>query len=229
MQARPRFTHVAIATAIVGALGAVTAFGVAPLAEADIPIRQTVVDALPLNVQPQDAIDRFQQAETIRRGDTLASLLTRIGATDPEMLRFAAHDRTARGILQLRAGRMIHAELDSLGRVHRLAYRLPPAEDDAKSGAVMSRQLLIERTDDQLAASVVDVPLERWVETRSVEIRIVALRRHRCRGHPRIGRAADRRDLRQRDRLPARLPPGRPAARGLRERSATPPPSMPAS
>ena len=90
MQARIRFTHVAIATAIVGTLGAVTAFGVAPLADAELPVRQTVVEPLALDLQPADAVDRFVQTEAIRRGDTLASLLSRIGAADPEFLRFAA-------------------------------------------------------------------------------------------------------------------------------------------
>ena len=171
MQARLRFTHVAIATAIVGTLGAVTAFGVAPLAEVDVPARRTVIEALPLNIQTADVVERFVQTETIRRGDTLAGLLSRIGAADPEILRFAAQDPSARGILQLRAGRVVHAELDSLGQVHRLSYRLPASDEDAKSGTLAPRQLVIQRTDDQLSATVVDVPLERWTETRSVEIR----------------------------------------------------------
>lgn len=171
MQARIRFTHVAIATAIVGTLGAVTAFGVAPLAEAELPVRQTVVEPLALDLKPADTVDRFVQTEAIRRGDTLASLLSRIGAADPEFLRFAAQDPTARGILQLRAGRVLHAELDSLGRVHRLAYRLPASDEDAKAGTLAPRQLVIQRADDHFTAAVAEVPLDRWTETRSVEIR----------------------------------------------------------
>ena len=66
----------------------------------------------------------------IRRGDTLSSVLVRVGANDPEFLRFAALDPLARKALTLRPGRSVRAELDSLGRVLKFAYRGTGLEDD---------------------------------------------------------------------------------------------------
>jgi murein DD-endopeptidase MepM/ murein hydrolase activator NlpD len=167
-----RFRQVAVATALVGALGAVTAFGVAPLGSAELPPIQTVTEAVPLSVQVPDSIERFIQTETIRRGDTLAVLLARMGASDSEFLRFVSSDPTGRKALQMRAGRTVQAEVDSLGRVQRFTYRLGGLEDDSAGEELKPRKRIeVQRDGERLVASEEDIPLERSVEVRSVEIR----------------------------------------------------------
>ncbi len=163
-----RFRQISIATAIVGLLGAVTAFGVAPLTEQELPPAQRITETLPLDLRIPDTVDTFAQSETIRRGDTLAQLLDRMGANDPAFLRFATTDPTGRLALQLRAGRSVQAEIDGLGRVHRFGYRLGNLED---VGTTKLERLEIVRDGDGFAAAQEMVPLERSVELRSVEIR----------------------------------------------------------
>jgi len=172
MHRNARFRQVAALTAIVSALGAVTAFGVAPLADIELPPIETVTESVVLGLQNPDAIDSFVQTETIRRGDTLAALLARLGANDPEFLRFASSDPLARKALQLRAGRGVQAEVDWLGRVTRYSYRVGGLEDDSGADAARpATRLEIRRDGDRLVASEAEVPLERSTEMRSVEIR----------------------------------------------------------
>ncbi|MCL4744824.1 MAG: peptidoglycan DD-metalloendopeptidase family protein [Burkholderiaceae bacterium] len=163
-----RFKQVAIATAVVSALGAVTAFGVAPLTQSEIPEIERVVEPLAITIAAPDPIESFAQTETIRRGDTLAQLLSRLGATDPGFLRFASADPVARKVLQLRAGRSAQAEVDAAGRVLRYAYRLGSIDDVADS---QPARIEIRRDGDAFTASETPIPLERSVEVRSVEIR----------------------------------------------------------
>jgi murein DD-endopeptidase MepM/ murein hydrolase activator NlpD len=172
MHRNARFRQVAVLTAIVSALGAVTAFGVAPLAEVDLPPIETVTESVVLGLQNPDAIESVVQTETIRRGDTLAALLARLGANDPEFLRFAASDPLARKAMQLRAGRSVQAEVDWLGRVTRYSYRVGGLEDDSRADDVRpAKRLEIRRDGEKLVASEAEIPLERSTEMRSVEIR----------------------------------------------------------
>jgi len=172
MHRNARFRQVAALTAIVSALGAVTAFGVAPLAEVELPPVETITESVVLGLQNPDAVDGFVQTETIRRGDTLAALLSRLGANDPEFLRFASSDRVARKAMQLRPGRSVQAEVDWLGRVTRFSYRVGGLEDDSRADDVRpARRLEIHREGEKLVASEAEIPLERSTEMRSVEIR----------------------------------------------------------
>ena len=166
-----RFREIAIVTGLVTALAAVTAFGVAPLASSELPPARTVVDSVPLSLQVPDSLDRFIQTETIRRGDTLAQLMSRLGANDAQFLRFVASDPVGRKAMQMRAGRTVQAEIDSYGRVQRFTYRLGGLEDERDAETARpAKRVEIRRTDDALAASEQDIPLERTQETRSVEI-----------------------------------------------------------
>lgn len=168
------FSQVAIATTLVGLLGAVTAFGVAPLAQTELPPEQRITESIPLSLEVPESLDSFIQTETIRRGDTLAQLIGRLGANDAEFLRFVSSDPVGRRALQMRAGRSVQAEIDSLGRVQRFSYRLGGLEEDTGEASAEPRPLTrleIVRDGERLSATEDLIPLERTVEMRSVEIR----------------------------------------------------------
>ncbi len=154
------------------ALGAVTAVAVAPNSAADLPPpTQTVRDTLDIPMVAADAVDRFIQSERIRRGDSLASLLSRLGALDVDFQRFVAGNATARGILQMKPGRTVLAELDGQGRIHRFSYRVSGLEEGSARPTQSGRRVLVERRDDQFVAVEEEVPLERDLASRFVEIR----------------------------------------------------------
>ena len=172
MRHTPRFKRFAIAVGLTGAFGAVTAFGVAPLTELELPPAQYVTDPVPLAVQTPEPFDRFSQVETIRRGDTLAQVLARAGAGDAEFMRFAASDPIGRKALQLLPGRSVQLETDSLGRVTRFSYRTGGLELD--SGGDEANQVLtrveIRRAGQHLVSTEDTIPIERSIEMRSAEI-----------------------------------------------------------
>src|SRR5690606_19638137 len=118
----PRFKKVAAAVAATLTLAAVTAFGVAPLREPELPPLETVFESLEYAPQIAESAQRFVQSERVRRGETVASLLERLGAADAQFLQFAAEDATARRLLQLTPGRQVTAEIDASGRVLWLQY-----------------------------------------------------------------------------------------------------------
>ncbi len=172
MHRNPRFRQVAVVTALVGALGAVTAFGVAPLSDVELPPIEYVTETVVLGLAAPESVERFIQTETIRRGDTLAALLARVGANDGEFVRFVTTDPIGRKALQMRAGRSVQAEVDALGRVLRFSYRFGGLEDDAAgSDSRPQSRIEVRREADMLVAAETETPLERSIEMRSVEIR----------------------------------------------------------
>ena len=156
----------ALVIGAITSLAAVTAFGVAPLAEPQLPPSRFTVEPLVLEPELIEAEARFVQQEKIRRGDTLASVLSRLGADDPEFAAFVRRDPIARRLLELRAGRTVSAVLSDGGRLERLTYRLSSEDPDA-----LGRRLVVERVEGQLAAYDEAVPVERFVETRTAEVR----------------------------------------------------------
>ncbi len=165
---RSRFPKVAAAVATLSALVAVTAFGTAPLREADLPPIQTVIEPVPLVPLAAERFEGFVQTERIQRGETLASLLDRLGATDSQFHRFVASDATARKLMQLQSGRTVTAEIDGTGRVQRFQYRYGSLDEGATNPA---RRLTVQRDGDKLTVSEDEVPLERFIAMGSVEIR----------------------------------------------------------
>jgi len=163
----PRFNKVAVAVAATLTFAAVTAFGVAPLRDAELPAPETVVESLVFQPEIAETPDSFVQTERIRRGETLASLLERLGAADADFLQFASSDKTARKLLQLYAGRSVTAEIDGLGRVMSLQYRYGNLVIDGQENAT---RLTIKREGEGFVAVDEPVPLDRHTAMAAVTI-----------------------------------------------------------
>jgi len=169
---------VATAVATTLALAAVTAFGTAPLRELPLPPLQFVVDRVAIvpPIEPAQWAghpETFVQSQRIQRGETLASLLDRLGVNDSQFHKFVAANRNARKLLQLQAGRTVTAEIDTIGRVRSLQYRygnLGPT--GATQAAPAPLRLSIQRGEgDQFQAIEEAAPLERQVAMGVAEIR----------------------------------------------------------
>jgi murein DD-endopeptidase MepM/ murein hydrolase activator NlpD len=118
--------------------GVVAAFGIAPDTVPErIDIRH-VVEEIPLPAEElaaQTGDDRFWREERIRRGDTVATILARLGVDDPEASSYLLQARDVRSLYQLVPGRAVRAVTTSGGRLDRLTY----LNTDSK-------RLLVERT-----------------------------------------------------------------------------------
>ena len=146
---------------------AVTAFGVAPLADSAVPEQRLMSEPLLINtVSAANSDTSFVQHEKIRRGETLSSLLSRMGVNDDEIAGFVRRDRTARGLLELRPGRTVSATLSADRSVESLNYRL-----GSEGTLDQAKRLVIRRSDGRLEAVEEPLQLERSVEIRSAEVR----------------------------------------------------------
>ena len=146
---------------------AVTAFGVAPLADSAVPEQRLMSEPLLIStVNAANADTSFVQHERIRRGETLSSLLSRMGVNDNEIAGFVRRDSTARGLLELRPGRTVSATLSADRSVEALNYRL-----GSEGTLDQAKRLVIRRSDGKLEAIEEPLPLERSVEIRSAEVR----------------------------------------------------------
>ncbi|MGH8248359.1 MAG: M23 family peptidase, partial [Gammaproteobacteria bacterium] len=124
--------------------GVVAAFGIAPdTVPEKIDIRQIVEEiSLPADgFAALEADDRFWREERIRRGDTVATILARLGVDDPDALNYLLQARDVRSLYQLVPGRAVRAVTTTGGRLERLTY----LNTDGK-------RLLVERTDSGFRA-----------------------------------------------------------------------------
>lgn len=134
-------------TAAVGTvftLGMAAAMGVAPRSAFDDPQAPRVREAIrlpDLRAQLEQLTETdatFVREERMQRGDTIASLLKRLGVDDPDAQEFIRRNSTARGLFDLNPGQTVQAEVDENNLLVSLQANLG---GDAKA----SRELVIER------------------------------------------------------------------------------------
>ena len=104
-------------------LAAVTAFGVVPSTDAELPVPIVLTEPVSLSAQVIEPSSALIQTERVRRGETLASLFSRLGLDDPEVISLVPRHVAARQLLELRAGRIVSAQRSPEGKLHRLTYR----------------------------------------------------------------------------------------------------------
>jgi murein DD-endopeptidase MepM/ murein hydrolase activator NlpD len=166
-----RFKPIAAVIAAISALGAVTAVAFAPLTATDRPSILTIREDVLLSVAGEESLDRFMQVERVRRGDSLGSLLGRIGAIDADFQRFVAAHPIARRILQLKPGRTVLAELDGAGRIQSFSYRINGLEETDIAPVKTGRRITISRDDSRFVFREEEAPVERSIEMRSAVVR----------------------------------------------------------
>jgi murein DD-endopeptidase MepM/ murein hydrolase activator NlpD len=167
-----RKTRIVSASAFFLAVCAFGAAGVAPLAPdaSDLPVRSIAQElALPdLSAQVaalQQKQEQFVQEEKVRSGDTLATLLDRLGVDDNAAANFIKADKLAHGVLELRPGKRVQAQTNDDGQLQWLRTTLVDSKEP------VAKNLLISRNGDKFSASAVTAPLERRIEMHTVEIK----------------------------------------------------------
>lgn len=167
-----RKTRIVFASAMFLAIFAFGAAGVAPMAPdaADLPVKSITEElAIPslseqiANLQSGEHL--YLREEKVRPGDTLATLLSRLGVQDDAAAAFIKSDRVAYNVLQLKAGRRLQAETNQDGQLRRLTTTLSEQKGQP------ARNLVISRTGNSFTAAEVSASIERRIEMHSGEIR----------------------------------------------------------
>ncbi|MEO8006035.1 MAG: M23 family metallopeptidase [Betaproteobacteria bacterium] len=104
--------------------GVVAAFGIAPdTVPEPIELQHVVEDvAISLPHSAAAADSRFWREERIQRGDTVASILSRLNVTDTEASAYLLQAKDVRSLYQLVPGRAVRAVTSGGGRLESLSY-----------------------------------------------------------------------------------------------------------
>ncbi|MCK9507002.1 MAG: M23 family metallopeptidase [Pigmentiphaga sp.] len=101
----------------------------------------------------------FMREERVQRGDTLATVLTRLDITDPDLESFIRATPDAQAFYRLTPGRPMQAQTNDQGEIQWLRYLTTPSEESGQR--VLVRYLQVERTDEGFALSPVEIEAER--------------------------------------------------------------------
>ncbi|HEX4985582.1 MAG TPA: peptidoglycan DD-metalloendopeptidase family protein [Burkholderiales bacterium] len=134
--------------------GVVAAFGIAPDTVPEPIDLQHVVENIEISVAPAvpEAGARFWREERIQRGDTVASILARLGVDDAEASAYLLQARDVRSLYQLIPGRTVRAVTTRDGRLESLTY----VNTDG-------RRLHVMRGESGFSASEEMPATEQWV------------------------------------------------------------------
>ncbi len=166
-----RKTRIVSASALLLAVCAFGAAGVAPMAPDadDLPIKSITQELqLPHLADQIAALDKLQQnyisEERVRSGDTLATLLGRLGVDDDAATAFIKSDAVARNVMQLKAGKRVQVQTNEDGELNWLS-------STTGTGVGNLKNIEIRREGKGFKASEKAVAMERRIEMRSGEIR----------------------------------------------------------
>ena len=165
MWARARRKQLAAGGA--ASLLAVTAFATAPLSEQALPPPQVVSESLRASTSVFDFHETLVKVETIRRGESMASLLSRMDLIDRDLAEFVKTDFLARKSFQLLPGRLAMAEVDGYGKIQRFVLRTGGLDE---SSARSPKRFVISREGDSFHVREELLALDRGIETRAAEI-----------------------------------------------------------
>lgn len=166
-----RKSRIVSSSALLLAVFAVGAAGVAPMAPdaADLPVKTIALDLNLPDLQSQisaqvNAPEFYVREEKVRSGDTLATLLKRLGVDDAAAAEFIKNDRAAYQVLQLKPGKQVRVQTGPDGQLQWLHTTVGNGRDDVTN-------LVVKREGDHFKATQSPAALEKRVEMRNGEIR----------------------------------------------------------
>lgn len=127
--------------------------------ELTLPLLADQITALASN--PQNYISE----ERVRSGDTLATLLDRLGVDDNDATNFIKSDPLARNVMQLKAGKRVQVQTSENGELNWLSSTISTGRNEAVKNIVVTRE------GKNFKSAETPVAMEKRVEMRSGTIR----------------------------------------------------------
>jgi murein DD-endopeptidase MepM/ murein hydrolase activator NlpD len=150
-----------VLAAVLPFMGVVAAFGIAPdtvIEEVEV---TRVIERVVLNpvVKAREAEETYWREERVQRGDTISSVLARLGVDDADAGRFLRTSAEARPLRQLVPGRVVRAQMTDEGQLVELRY--------VNGGTTV----LVTVEDERFLVTEQQAALERRIEMKAGEIR----------------------------------------------------------
>jgi len=168
-----RKTRIITVSALFLTLCAFGAAAIAPMAPdaANMPVKTVTEElALPKLTEPDDsnAVEQtYISEERIRPGDSLASLLIRLGVDDHAASAFIKSNPTAHDLMQLKSGKIVQAQVNQDGELQWLHAMVADNSNTDQS----IKNLTIVRDDNGFKAVETPTKLERRLEMHAAEIK----------------------------------------------------------
>ncbi|MBS1170926.1 MAG: family metallopeptidase [Burkholderiaceae bacterium] len=112
------------------------------------------------SLEDQTLAQNFVREEKVRLGDTIGTLLSRLGVNDNAAIAFIKSNTTANALLKLKAGQVIQATVAANGELLRLATTATDSSDSLKN-------IVVTREEHGFTAVDGSAALEKRVEMRS--------------------------------------------------------------
>lgn len=160
---RPYHFWAVAAVAVVSLFSMMAAFGTAPDSVEIRDYQRTVIEQLVVPIDITTESGSFVREERIQRGDSVASLLTRLGVQDEQAFAYLRQQTDAQAIFrQLRPGKIVTVRTSDSGELLSLTFPLNGPKDNA---------LVVEKRDDKLIVSEQAQQLNSQVVMKAGEIR----------------------------------------------------------
>ena len=159
----PQHTAALLAVGALSLFGVVAAFATAGNVAPAVPVRPVVEQlALPVTEPFADAEERYVREERVRRDDTVAALLTRLGVDDEAATALLRANSAAAPLFrQMSPGKTVTAEVGRDGSLRQILFPLNGGD----------RLLTISAGDQGLSVSEAPLALETRIEMKSARIR----------------------------------------------------------
>ncbi|MCL4723057.1 MAG: peptidoglycan DD-metalloendopeptidase family protein [Rhodocyclaceae bacterium] len=160
---RPYHFWAVAAVAVVSLFSMMAAFGTAPDSVEIRDYQRNVIEQLVVPIDITTESGSFVREERIQRGDSVASLLTRLGVQDEQAFAYLRQQTDAQAIFrQLRPGKIVTVRTSDSGELLSLTFPLNGPKDNA---------LVVEKRDDKLIVSEQAQQLNSQVVMKAGEIR----------------------------------------------------------
>lgn len=164
-ESRPRHFWAGALVAIVSLFSVMAAFGTAPDSAEIRDYQRTVVEQLPLVIDTTAPLvgASLVREERIQRGDTVATLLSRLGVQDEQAFAFLRQQHDTQAIFrQMRPGKVVTARTSDTGELLALIFPLNGSRDNV---------LVVEKQNGKLHAEEQTQALTPQIVMKSGEIR----------------------------------------------------------
>ncbi|MGC2164811.1 MAG: peptidoglycan DD-metalloendopeptidase family protein [Gallionella sp.] len=142
-------------------LGVLTAFGLVPQSDLELATTKISVEEIDLpQVEIVNSLPTYWRSDKVQHGDTVDSLLSRLGISDPAASQYLHIDADAKSFRELKAGEEVRAEVSEKGTAIRLDYLKNSKE-----------KVQIDRRGELFGVSIQPAQFEKRLFVRSGEIR----------------------------------------------------------
>jgi murein DD-endopeptidase MepM/ murein hydrolase activator NlpD len=159
--------QIGLGVGLAALFGAAAAVATSSSTIGPLPVRSLVTEELNLPKASVviSQVEPVLKVERVQRGDTFASLISRLGVSDSAFTKFVRTSADSRRLMNIKPGRFVAAHIDSQNRITRFDVVIE------KTATSATRLIVARDTEGQFQISEDLIELQKQTETRVAEVR----------------------------------------------------------